>query len=156
MSLWLRAIKEGVITGTCASLASTAILAAAGRRETGSMAAPTNATSQWVWGRPALHADAPSTRHTVPGYLIHHAASVLWATLYARATCHRPHARQALPAVAGGLATAAVACWADFRLTPQRFTPGFEHRLSRPALATVYAGFGLAIALATLAVRRRS
>lgn len=43
---------------------------------------------------------------------------------------------------------AAVANLADFKLTPKRFTPGFERHLSRSSLAVVYGAFGLGLAAA--------
>ena len=49
--------------------------------------------------------------------------------------------------VAGAAATSAIAAFVDFRLTPARFTPGFEHRLSRKAIAVVYSAFAVGLAM---------
>ncbi|MNK10614.1 hypothetical protein D3C87_286410 [compost metagenome] len=155
MNPWLNALREGAISGSAASVLSTLALGIAGRVQAGSWTAPTNSTSQWVWGRPALHVDAATWRHTATGYAIHHTASVFWAVLHARSTRALLLPNRPGPAVAAGLAVAAVACLADYRATPRRFTPGFEHRLSRPAMALVYGAFGLGIALASLAWRSR-
>ena len=38
----------------------------------------------------------------------------------------------------------------DFHFTPQRLTPGFEHRLSKRSLLTVYAAFALGLAATAL------
>ena len=54
-----------------------------------------------------------------------------------------------------GLGTAAVACAIDYTVTPHRLTPGFELRLSRPAMAVGYVALGLGIAAATLVRARR-
>jgi hypothetical protein len=151
MGPWKKALREGAIAGSVASLASTAALAAVGRRENGSAAAPINATSHWLWGRPALRKDRPSLRHTLTGYAVHHGASVFWATLHARVWGTRPQARQPGPALAGAAAAAAVACFVDYRLTPERLTPGFEHRLSRKAMFAVYACFALGLAAGSMA-----
>jgi hypothetical protein len=35
----------------------------------------------------------------------------------------------------------------DYRLTPRRFMPGYERRLSRRSLGAVYAAFGAGLAL---------
>ncbi|MFY3138329.1 hypothetical protein ACOTFF_14160 [Achromobacter xylosoxidans] len=155
MHEWRRALVEGIGRGAVASGLSTLALIALAHRQTGRPAAATNATSQWIWGEPALRADAPSWRHTVPGYLIHHAASVFWAVLHARARRSAPLRDTVVPAWAEGAAVAAVACFADYVLTPRRFRPGFEHRLSRGALLVVYAAFGLGIALALPKSRAR-
>ncbi|WP_176456884.1 hypothetical protein [Bordetella genomosp. 5] len=155
MSKWNSAVREGLRSGTAASLLSTAVLMAAGRRYSDSAYAPTNATSQWLWGRPALRADGPSVRHTVTGYVVHHGASLFWAALHARATQDLPRADTPGGAMVGGMAAAAVACFADYVLTPKRFTPGFEHRLPRTALFCAYLAFGAGIGLASLLWRRR-
>lgn len=156
MHSWRDALREGVVAGTAASLASAAALALAGRREDGRAAAPLNAVSHWFFGRKAFRKDGPSARHTLTGYAVHHGASVFWATLHSRAWGMRQANKQPLRALAGGAAASALACFVDYRLTPQRLTPGFEQRLSRPALAAVYLCFGLGLAAGSMALRRRS
>jgi len=58
-----------------------------------------------------------------------------------------PSKAQAL-ALAGGVAAAA--CVVDLYCTPERLTPGFERRLSKPSLTRVYIAFGVGLALHTL------
>jgi hypothetical protein len=55
-----------------------------------------------------------------------------------------------------GMATAAsaVACFADYQLTPDRFKPGYENHLSRPSLAVVYGAFGVGLAIGATLCRR--
>ena len=154
MSPWKQALKEGAIAGTAASALSAAALVAAGRVENKDAAAPVNAVSHWLWGRPALRQNGPSLRFTLPGYLVHHLASVFWATLHARAWNGRPQARQPVPAVAGAAAATAVAYFVDYQLTPERLTPGFEHRLSSKAMLAVYASFAVGLAVGTMAAAR--
>jgi hypothetical protein len=148
------ALRTGLVAGTLASLASTLVLALAGRRETGSYAAPTNATSHWVWDREAFRIYHPTWRHTVPGYAIHHATSTFWAVLYAWAHANRPHARSLPAALAGAGVAAATACAVDYTLTPKRLTPGFEEHLSKPAMTVVYAAFGIGLAVGGLLANR--
>lgn len=155
MGAWKQALEQGVVAGSFASLASAAALTAAGGRENGHGAAPVNAISHWVWHPEALHQNEPSWRHTLTGYAIHHAASIFWATLHARAWGARPEARQPLPALAGAVAAAAIAYFVDYRMTPQRLTPGFEHRLSRKAMVAVYTCFALGLAAGSMAAQRR-
>jgi hypothetical protein len=155
MGAWNRALREGLLAGSVASLLSAAALAVAGRREDGHSAAPVNAIAHWFWGRSAFRENHASLRHTLAGYLVHHSASVFWATLHARAWGARPEAARAGPAAAGAAAAAAVACFVDYRLTPERLTPGFEHRLSSRALLGVYACFALGLALGSMAARRK-
>lgn len=151
MSEWRKAFRAGLRSGAAASLLSTAMLLTAGRKETGWTFAPTNATSQWIWGRSALRAHRLTWRHTASGYLVHHAASVFWATLHARTIATPTTPDTPSRALTKGMLTAAVACFVDYQLTPQRLTPGFEHRLSRPAMFCVYAAFGLGIAIVSYA-----
>ncbi len=72
--------------------------------------------------------------------------STFWATGHA-AVRPADSAADARAAMAGGLTTSALACFVDYRLTPHRLQPGFEQRLSRPALAGVYLAFGVGIAV---------
>lgn len=155
---WLQAARDALTSGTLAAVASTGALAAAGLRETGSVVAPTNAISHWYWGDKAASHDEPSVRYTLFGYATHHAASVFWATFYERWFGNAKDRGDVVPAVTGGLAVSALACFVDYELTPRRLRPGYEMRLSRPAIGVVYAAFGLGLALGGIvnaASRRR-
>jgi hypothetical protein len=151
MSGWKQTLREGWAAGSAASAASAAALLFAGQRETGHPAAPVNAISHWVWDRPAYRQDPPSLRHTLVGYLVHHGASVFWATLYAAAWARRREQRRAPAALATAAAAAAVACFVDLRMTPERLTPGYEHRLSGKAMAAVYVCFAVGLAAGAIA-----
>jgi hypothetical protein len=153
-SLWQQALREGALTGSLASLLSTAMLAALGARQAGGIAAPLNAVSHWVWGDESLRSDRPSWRHTLVGYLTQHAASVMWAVLYARVYGHRREAKQLPNALAGGIATSAVAYVVDYTVTPQRLTPGYERRLDGKGMFAVYAALALGFALGAVVLGR--
>lgn len=145
MKTWGQALADGLVSGSIASIASTAVLTVRGVREADTPYAPTNATSQWVHGEQAAYHDEPSVRHTAVGYVIHHASVTLWAVIYEK--CFGEHAERGDPAdiakaAAGGAAVAAMACFVDYRLTPRRLRPGFEKRLSRASLFMTYASFG--------------
>jgi hypothetical protein len=153
MQSWIPALREGAISGSVASVLSAAFLALAGHRECRHHpAAPVNAISHWIWDEPAFRADGASARHTLAGYAIHHAASVWWGVWHAKAWGTRAAAKRPLPALAGAAAAAAVACFVDYRMTPERLRPGFEHRLSTASLLGVYASFALGLALGSMAV----
>jgi hypothetical protein len=141
---WAGTLRRALVSGSFASAASTAALAAAGRRELGDAAAPLNGPSQWVWGRHASYRDGFTLRHTALGYGIHHLASVFWALWFERIANHR---RAALPAA---IATASLACIVDNACRPRRFRPGFEKRLSARSLFLVYAAFAAGLAAAAL------
>jgi len=154
MGSWKNAWVEGAVAGGIASVLSTAYLAWAGRRR-GTAAAPVNAVSHWFFGDRALRRDGASLRYTLTGYLIHHVASVFWGTLHARYWAQQPGHRAPVPAAAGALGASAVACLVDYRLTPKRLTPGFEHRLDRKEMAAVYGVFAAGLLLGTLLMKRR-
>lgn len=155
MDPWKDAVREGVLAGSVASVLSAAALVAGGIRENGAAAAPVNAISHWFWDRRALRQDGTSWRFTLAGYVVHHAASIFWATLHARAWGMRPEAKRPAAAVAGAATAAAVACFVDYRLTPRRLTPGFEHRLSSSALFGVYTCFAIGLAIGSMATGAR-
>jgi hypothetical protein len=120
------------------------MLALCGKAEIDDACAPLNCPSQWIWGRHAKYTNGFSLRHTVVGYAIHHAASIFWAVLHERLPARRPNNSKLEAAVA----TSAVAAFVDYRLTPKRFTPGFEKRLSVKSLFLVYTAFAVGLAAA--------
>jgi hypothetical protein len=142
-------------SGSLASLASAAVLAVSGRRETGSPWAALNAPSHWFWGRPALRRNEATWTYTGVGMLTHHLSAVFWALGY-----EWIRARRQKPTVANAIGDAAaitaLAATVDLRVVPERLTPGFEHRLSQRSLLLTYVGFGAGLALAgVLAYRNR-
>jgi hypothetical protein len=48
-----------------------------------------------------------------------------------------------------------VASFVDYQMTPQRLTPGFEHRLGKPEMVHVYACFALGLAIGSLLMKRK-
>jgi len=155
MKTWPQAVRDGAVSGSVASILSTAVLSMRGRQEAGTASAPTNAISHWFWGDRATRRDEPSGRYTAVGYAIHHASATLWAVVYEKWFGEKAERRELLPAVAGGAAVAALACFVDYKVTPHRLRPGFEKRLSTPSLFLVYASFGASLVLRGLAASRK-
>jgi hypothetical protein len=157
MSPWKTALREGALTGTAAGLFSTAVLATAGQRQSGSAFAPINAVSHWLWGDESLHAQQPSLRHTLTGYVTNHLAAIFWAALYSRAYGHRDEAKRLPQAALGAAATSALAYVVDYHVVPERLTPGYEHRISSGALLATYGALaaGLALGAVLLGEQRR-
>ncbi|MDH6594941.1 hypothetical protein M2165_004830 [Variovorax sp. TBS-050B] len=148
------ALRTGLIAGSCASVASTAALMLCGRREAGSMVAPTNATSHWLWGDKAFAVRRPTLRHTALGYATHHASAIFWALLYAWLHAERHPPRTVPEALAGAGAATAVAFAIDYTVTPRRLTPGFEHHLSKRSMGVVYGLFAVGLAAGCLLAQR--
>jgi hypothetical protein len=153
-----RYLLDGVVAGSCASVLSAVVLALAGRHDVHSAVAPLNAVSHWWWDREALYRHRLDLRHTVLGYVTHHGAAIFWGTLLAVYLNRQPQWQRPAQIAAASAATSAIACFVDFRLTPRRLTPGYEHHLSNKSLAATYAVFAVGLALGSLAVwshRRR-
>src|SRR5690606_6018279 len=118
-------------------------------------AAPLNAISHWFFGDRALREGRPRPLYAVTGFLIHHAASIFWGVLHAKAWAARQEAKRPGPAAAGAVAAAGIACLVDYQVTPRRLNPGFEHRLSSREMVNLYALFAVGLALGSMWMRRR-
>lgn len=155
---WKRAGRQAVSSGAAASLLSMIALATLGRLENRSAAGPLNGPSQWIFGRWAAHLRRPSLRHTLTGILIHHVTATGWAVLHERAFGRDKALQSPAKRLGQAALTTTAANIVDFRLTPKRLTPGFEHQLSRKSLFVVYAAFAIGLALggAALTARRNS
>ena len=155
MSVLLRHFARRVaLSGTMAALTSGAMLAARGVREEGSAAGPLNGPSQWLWGEREARTTRATLRHTLTGYLIHHASAMLWAGLYEAISAGKPRQGPAR-VLAKAAGVTAVAFAVDYGLTPRRFQPGFEKHLRPSSIAAVYTCFACGLALATLMRRGR-
>jgi hypothetical protein len=165
-SLLARAVTSGTIGG----LAAAAAASLAGKREDRSYAAPLNATSHIIWGDEAARQDQPSLKYTLTGFLLNHASAIFWALFYEkllgkgekRQSWHHPknwnegaRPQQATPArteaailkpILDSAAVTAGAYLIDYHLIPQRFTPGFEKRLSGKSLAAVFVALAAGLA----------
>ncbi len=139
----VRFVRRALVSGSVASLVSTAFIAAASRHETGFAAAGTNAPSQILWGVPQRPRLRFRARWTIPGYLIHHLSAIWWAAAY-ESPAVRERVPQPLPrALLVMLAAAAF----DYGCLPRRLTPGLEGPLSRGAVAGAFAAIGAGLAL---------
>lgn len=147
---WRAVLLRALGSGSVASIASTVLVSARSRQRAGSVPAGTNAASQWVWGRPARHADEWSLRHTLLGYAIHHASSLMWAAGYEAWGRKRP----ADPPLLRGAGMAALAYVVDYHVVPRRLSPGFENRIGGAGVAAAYASFALGLALCDLVAAR--
>jgi hypothetical protein len=155
MEDWKTAIQRGIWAGDVASALSTLVLAGAGKCESDSITAPTNAISHWVWGDEAARHNEPSLRYTLTGYLIHHISATFWAVLCERFLGSKLDKQNLRTTLAASSAVSVVACFTDYQLTPKRLRPGYEKRLSIPALALVYGAFALGLAVGAISIRRK-
>ena len=147
--------RRALVSGAVASILSTAVLALCGQIENRRPAGPINGPSQWVYGRRAARVRQPSLRHTLTGFLVHHAMATGWAFLHERAFGEHKAQQPFSKRLARAAVTASAANIVDFQLTPKRLRPGFETQLSRKSLFAVYATFAIGLALVARAGRGR-
>ena len=150
--LWKRALTSGTVAGIATAIAA----ALAGRRETGSYAAPLNATSHVLWGDRAAMRNAASLKYTLTGFLLNHASAIFWAAVHEKffgAGARTP--ASPLRSLAGSAAVTAGAYVTDYYLVPKRLTPGFEKRLSGNSLAAIYGVLALGLAAGSLLASSR-
>lgn len=143
---WGKALRNAMVSGTTASFFSTISLGILGKHELDRAAAPVNGPSQWIWGRQAPFKNRFSWQYTVVGYVIHHAASVFWATFYEKYRGQWGPTESTRSLIVPAIVTTATAYVVDFYVVPKRFAPGFEQRLSKDALLIVYGIFALGLA----------
>lgn len=155
MISWRKAATRGVSSGSIASLLSALTLAACGKIENDSAAGPLHGPSQWVWGRRAAYRRRPAWRYTAVGYVIHHIASIGWATVHEKHIARLAHGRSPAARILAASATAAIACAVDYKVVHGRAQPGFEKQLSRTSLFFVYAAFAVGLALGGSSFGRR-
>lgn len=152
MDSWLRIGLSALVTGTAASVVSTAALLLLAQREGKSTFQPTNATSHWLHGdRAAAHRESDAA-HTLIGYATHHASALFWAVPFEVWLVVRP------PRTVAGLlreacGISAIAAVIDYGATPKRLTPGWELVLSKRSIAVTYGAMALGLAAGALIAR---
>src|SRR3954467_15280187 len=130
-------LRSAFVTGTIASVVSSAALALLAKMERKSALQPVNATSHWLKGAEAASRNTADAAHTLVGYTTHHASTVFWALPFQAwlAIRQRPSAQQLLRDAAVMSAIAAVV---DYGVVSRRLTPGWELVLSKTSLVVAY------------------
>jgi hypothetical protein len=147
-------IGRALISGSVASVVSTAALGVLALLEGKGAAQPTNSTSHVYWGDQAAAARSVDLRHSVPGYIIHHASAVFWAVLFEGITSERERSTGKLARNAA--AVMATAGLLDYGLLPKRLTPGFERVLSTRSTIIGFAGLAAGFVIGGILARRSS
>lgn len=154
---WSRTVRDALVSGSYASIASTLALIVAARQEGKTALQPLNATSHWLNGDTAATVVGLDGRHTGVGYATNHAASMFWAVFFEAWLAWRYKERTAGPAamLRDAVVMSAVAAAVDYGPTPKRFTPGWELVLSKKGMAAAYGGLALGLAVGASRARRR-
>ncbi len=82
MQLGKTVTARTLVTGTLAGITTALATAVNGKREAGSYAAPLNATSHIFWGDEAARHRDVTMKYTASGFLLNHAAAIMWAAIY--------------------------------------------------------------------------
>ena len=151
---WPNAVRSAAMSGAIAAGATSAYVAAAGARDTGSAIAPINATSHIAWGETAGDVETFDARHTVLGAALNLGACMFWASFYERLFGRAADRGRVGTALLGSALVAAAAYVTDYHVVPKRLTPGWETRISQPSLFTAYAVLALSLPLRGLLRRR--
>lgn len=153
MNHWAKAGLSATLSGSVASVVTTAALAALARAEGRGALQPTNSTSHWLHGESAGRVRSMDAAHTLTGYATHHASAVFWALPFEYWLQRRP------PRTGGELlldaaAMSAIAAAVDYGLAPKRFTPGWEDVLPTRSLVATYGALALGLAAGALVTQR--
>ena len=140
---------SAAVTGTVASLATTAALALLAHAEGKNPLRPTNSTSHWLHGENAGSFARPDLEHTALGYATHHASAVFWALFLEAWLAGRPR-RDPLAMLRDASVVAVIAAAVDYGIVPKRLTPGWEHVLSKRSIAATYGALALGLAAGAL------
>ena len=150
------AVQVGVaslVTGTIASVVSTAALAALAKAEDKSAAQPLNATSHWLHGDGAAAVTDVDAEHTGVGYATHHASAVFWAVPFEAWQHYRP-AQSNGELIRDAVVMSTLAAVVDYGLTPRRLTPGWELVLRKPSMIGAFAALAAGLAAGAMVTRR--
>lgn len=140
-----RIVLSALVSGTAASLASTAALALLAKAEGKGAFQPTNATSHWLHGDGAAHHRQADLSHTLLGYGTHHASALFWALPFQAWLAARPP-RNRLELLRDACVMSAVAAAVDYGVTPKRLTPGWELVLPKRSMVATFGAMALGLA----------
>ena len=151
---WGETLQDALVAGSIVAAATIATVALRGLNDSGSAAAPINASTHVVYGPEAGAVDEPDVKHTLPGLAINAGASVFWAAVYERLFGRAVTRNNVGKALLGGGVVAGLAYLLDYHLLPKRLTPGWEERVSGRSLAMIFGVMALTLPVWSLLKRR--
>lgn len=146
---------DGATVGKWVGPLSLATAAACGWVENRDAISPVNAVSHIVFGDEAFEQNTPSLKYTMTSVALNDSACLSWATMFEWLFGDAADKGNVPVALLGGALVSGVAYVTDYKIVPERLTPGFERHLSSRSLAVVYVVLGLSMALVALGKRRR-
>lgn len=148
-------LQRIMVVGSIVCVATLVAAAVRGRIDSGNAVAPINATSHVVFGPEAGDVGVPDLKHTPLGVAINAGASVFWAAIYQQLFDRDGQRGGLITSVLGGAAVAALAYLVDYRLIPQRLTPGWEYRVSGRSLTMIFGAMALSLPVRRVLERLR-
>ncbi|MCQ4191423.1 hypothetical protein [Methylocystis suflitae] len=143
---------SALVTGSVASVISTAALAALAKLEGRGALEPTNATSHWLWGRKSRGRRDVDVAHTAVGYATHHASAVFWALPFEAWLAMQPP-RSTFELIGDAAMMSGIAATVDYGVAPKRITPGWELALSDRSMVAAFAALAVGLACGAAASR---
>ena len=143
---------SALVTGSVASVISTAALAALAKLEGRGALEPTNATSHWLWGRKSRGRRDVDAAHTAVGYATHHASAVFWALPFEAWLAMQPP-RSTFELIGDAAMMSGIAATVDYGVAPKRITPGWELALSDRSMVAAFAALAVGLACGAAASR---
>jgi hypothetical protein len=137
---------RAIISGSVASVVSTAALAWLARAQGRRAIQPTNATSHWLHGEGAGTVERADAAHTLTGFATHYASAIFWAVPF-EALLARGGARGMRETMQAAVLTSGLAAVVDYGLVPRRLTPGWESVLPTRSIAAAYVALAFGLAL---------
>jgi hypothetical protein len=142
-----------LLTGTVASVVSTAALAALAKAEGKRAMNPANSTSHWLHGDSAGSFDGVDFEHTGLGLATHHASAMFWALPFEAWLAFHPP-RSSIELARDATVMSAIAAIVDYGIVPKRLTPGWELSLSKKSMAGAFASLAIGLAAGALVSRQ--
>lgn len=148
-------LSDTLQSGAIASVTTGLTIAACGQAEINNPIAPLNAVSHIAWGEEAATKDAPSAQFTLTGVALNSLAVGSWAGVHELLFGEAVDRGDVGTALLGGAVVAGLAYVTDYYLVPNRFTPGFEKRLSGKSLLGIYSVLALSLGLGRMLLGNR-
>jgi hypothetical protein len=142
-----------LVTGTVASVISTAALAALAKVEGQRPMKPANSTSHWLHGDSAGSFDGVDVEHTGLGLATHHASAMFWALPFEAWLAFRSP-RSSIELLRDATVVSAMAAIVDYGIVPKRLTPGWELSLSKKSMTGAFASLAIGLAAGALVSRQ--
>jgi hypothetical protein len=146
MDKWMRIGLSAFVSGTVASVMSSAALALLAKAEGKGALQPTNATSHWLKGAQAAQRRQADAAHTLLGLATHQASGVFWALPFEAWLSTRAR-RSSVELLRDATMMSAIAAVVDYGMVPKRLTPGWELVVSKRSLFAAYGALAIGLAV---------